>query len=279
MSRDISRPIRQKGVVLIVVLWILALLMVLLAAFTSTIRVDRQVASDVVQRAKARAASDAAVGYLAAMHRLGGDDWQNLIGQTLILPGPDRIRFRIIPEEAYVSLTGASQELLTQLIGGLASTGQFSVDEVVEAILRWREPAEDSQPTSGDGRAVHSLDELLTLPGVTRRFIEALQPLVTMDSEHEGVMLQYAAAPLLQLLEGAVSGDLDAQQQAEAAEAVEQSGEWSADTAGELYRIQVELVATQPRKVEATVKSSDDAGFQIVRMNEYNSRFDLSRPR
>ncbi len=267
MSRVAGMSARQHGVVLIVVLWVLALLMVLLAAFSTTVRVDRQVASELILRAKGRAATDAAVAYLSAMHRLSEEQWQALLGQTLILPGEDPVRFRVLPEEAYVSMTGGSQELLLQLVASIDDT--VSPAPVVDAILSWREA---DQEAAGFGQVVvHSLDELLVVPGVTQQFLERMRPFVTFDSQHEGVALRYASWPLRRMLLGDTASERPEPDTAGPAEG-------DASVSGDIYRIQVEVAQStgKARKVEVTVSfGGEGEGLRLLRINEYTARFDL----
>ena len=62
--------IRQKGVVLIVVIWIVVLLSVLLLGFSSMLKVERQVTIETTQRIQARASADAVLQYLAYSQNL-----------------------------------------------------------------------------------------------------------------------------------------------------------------------------------------------------------------
>ncbi|MDH0896631.1 MULTISPECIES: type II secretion system protein GspK [unclassified Pseudomonas] len=269
---------RERGAVLIVVLWVLALLVVLLAAFSSSVRVDRQVSSELIIRAKGRAATDAVLAYLSAMHRLGGDQWTELPGQVLLLPGADRARFRMIPEEAYVSLAGASPELLGLLLEGISPDGVDSA-MLVESILARRQ----GLPPDEDGSEVpfsplRSIDELLLLPGFNRELLDRLAPLVTVDSAHEGVAVEFASWPLLRVLAGDRAADLSDRRADESFRATDYvSPELAAAPGGSLYRLQVE-VGERPdrRKIEVTVMFGEGKdGYRIVRWNEYTARFDL----
>ncbi|TRX74083.1 general secretion pathway protein GspK [Pseudomonas mangiferae] len=284
-----ERPINQRGVVLIVVLWIVALLTVLLVAFSASVKVDRNIASEIVYRARTRAAAEAALHYLVAVQRIGNDTWTTLPGQVLILPFAQGARFRLVPEEAYVSLIGAPPALLSQVIGQVAK-GDTDVEKVVEAIVARREGAlaQNGGPLQApaDGSAapptpqLASIDELMLLPGVSRTWLDRLAPLVTVDGEQTGVDVLHASLPVLR----AVTGD-----EGKAAALYEKRGDADVNPAdyidpalysppeGSLYRLQVEVrAAGKPQQVEVTVMFGDGPdGYRIVRWNEYTARFNL----
>jgi len=273
-------------VVLIVVLWIVALLTILLAAFSASVRVDKNIASEIVYRARTRAAAEAALHYLVAVQRVGDDTWKTLPGQVLILPFADGARFRLIPEEAYISLIGAPPELLSQAIAQVAD-GETDIQQVVEAIVARREGAlaqNGEQPPADNGGIstpqLASIDELMLLPGVSRQWLDRLAPLVTVDGEQAGVDVAHASLPVLL----AVTGD-----EGKARALYEKRGDPNLNPAdyidpalysapeGALYRLQVEVKAAgKPQQVEVTVMFGDEPdGYRIVRWNEYTARFDL----
>lgn len=273
---------RQKGVVLIVVLWVLALLMILLAAFSTSVRIDRQISSELVQRAQARAGMDAALAYLAAIQKIGGETWTGLKGQVFILPLPSgRVRFRLIPEEAYLSLTGAPEDLLRMLISGLASE-QTDLETAIRSLLDRRLPqqtgsaADDtSTPTK---QPMHATEELLLLPGFDRPLVERMTPFVTVDSAHTGLAVNFSSPELLGLITGdpRIVAALQSAPEGSMDDAAFNPG-FATAPAGRIFRLQVEVGEDQQRrKAEVTVifgEGSED--YQVVRWNEYNPRFDL----
>ncbi|MGP9824422.1 hypothetical protein JLK41_02985 [Ectopseudomonas khazarica] len=262
----------QRGVVLIIVLWVLALLMLLLAAFSTSVRVDSQLAAEVSQRVRARAAADAALAYLAGMQRLGGDTWGSLAGQVLVLPLDDeRVRFRLLPEEAYLSLTGAPPELLEPVIAALAGP-QADVALAVSSLMARRLPKQDGQQVE----KLRSVGELLQLPGFDRALVERLSPLVTVDTDQPGVFLPLAPQRLGLLL---LAGDrrlYDAIREG-GGEALGVPPGVLVSPGGRVFRLQVEVgEGRDVRKVEVTIVFGEgDADYQIVRRNEYNPAFYL----
>lgn len=273
---------RQRGVILIVVLWVLALLMLLLAAFSTSVRVDKQIASEIVQRAQARAGADAALAYLAAMQKIGGDTWRALPGEVLILPlASGKVRFRLVPEEAYLSLTGASEELLRLLIAGLASE-RTDVELALASLLERRQPQAATQtPLDNDlppREPLRSVEELLLLPGFDRTLVERIAPLVTIDSDHTGVAVRHAPHRLLTIVTGGDERLVAVLQ--DAPEGLEGAGvnpAYLSAPGGRVFRLQVEVGdGRQRRRTEVTVIFEGGAeDYQSVRWNEYNPRFSL----
>lgn len=282
MITPISKE-QQRGVVLIVVLWVLALLMLLLAAFSTSVRVDRQISSELVQRAQTRAGVDGALAYLAAINKIGGDTWVELRGQVLILPLPSgQVRFRLVPEEAYLSLTGAPEELIKMLIAGLASD-QTDIDLALASLLDRRQLQLTARAQSFEAEELkreplHSIEELLLLPGFDRSLVERMAPLVTIDSRHTGVAVRFATPQLLEL----VTGDqrLAAALQAmpdEIPGGAELPPSFLSAPAGRIFRLQVEAgEGRQRRRAEVTVVFDEEGeDYQIARWNEYNPQFYL----
>ncbi|WP_263143280.1 general secretion pathway protein GspK [Pseudomonas alcaligenes] len=272
---------------LIVVLWIVALLTLLLVAFSTSVRVDKNIASEIVYRAKTRAAAEAALHYLVALQRIGDETWSGLPGQVLILPFSEGARFRLLPEEAFISLVGAPDTLLNQVISRVADD-DTDVEQVVAHIIERREGTvapKEGEAAPAEGPAVPaapllSIDELMLLPGVSRNWLDRLAPLVTVDGTQPGVDVAHASLSVLQ----ALTGD-----DGKAAELYGKQGAADfnpADTIdpalistpeGSLFRLQVEVQAAgKPQQVEVTVMFGDGPdGYRIVRWNEYTARFNL----
>ncbi len=274
----------QRGVVLIVVLWVIALLTLLLVAFSATVRVDRSLSSDIVQRVQGRAAAEAALSYLAAIQRLGREDWPKLQGRVFVLPFDGiQVRFRLIPEEAYISLNGASAELLTQLIQAAAGAG-VDPQPIVERILQRREgvsaePAAEGAPPVLPWRAV---EELGLLPGVSPVWLERLLPVLTLDSPHSGFDAKYASPALLGVVLGKDKAQalLAARSQDDFVVGDFVDPALLATSEGLVFRLQVEVGQGElRRRVEVTSRFGEGpAGYKIIRWNEYTARFDLDLP-
>lgn len=264
------RVAEQRGVVLIVVLWITVLLTVLLVAFTATIKVDRNVATDIVQRVQARAGAEAVLSYLVAIRQSGAYDWSEMTGQVYKLSlNTMQVRFRFIPESAFVSLNAATAEELEAVFNAV---GAENAVDLAEHIVQRREGGVDSQ--TGEVREPQlwmSAFELSRLLDMNPEVYQQVQSWFTVDSDHQGVNVDFAEANLVRALMGAQAEQLLAERadKASFAEAGQEGGD--------VFRVQAELSGTRnKRKIEASVVFGDgELGYRIARWNEYNAHFSL----
>lgn len=247
---------RERGVILLVVLWICALLTVLLAAFSLAVRVDRTVASGVVEQVRGRAAAEAVLNYLAAVRLADSEVWQAMPGEVFILPIDDvRVRFRLLPESAFLNLNTATQEQIAQVFSGL---GLSSADVLASQVVERR--VGGSTGAASDAimpQPWYAVDELIVLGGGLAG-VTNLHELFTVDGQHEGVNTAFASSRLLALL--GLS--------AEVTDAVVEEP---------IYRIQLELGQRQGvRKIEVTAAfDGEGQGYRLHRWNLYNAHFNL----
>ncbi len=270
------RMAQQRGVVLIVVLWITVLLTVLLVAFTATIKVDRDVASDIVQRVQARASAEAVLSYLVAIRQSGAYDWSDMTGQVYKLAlNSMQVRFRFVPERAFVSLNAAPVEDLEVL---LTAAGAENALAIAEYIVLRREGGVDRQTGAlVVAKPWVSPAELSSLVGITPEIYKRIQNWFTVDSDHQSVDLEFAENDLVRALKGADAERFLAERSA--TEPVTGVADFVglAQQSGDLVRVQVELSSTaNKRKIETCVAfGAGDMGYRIARWNEYNARFSL----
>lgn len=269
----------QHGVVLIVVLWIIFLLTVLLVGFTKITKVERDASLDVVQRVTGRASAEAVLSYLAVMKDLGPEIWRPVLGQVLIIPGLQSadIRFRVIPEDSYVSLNGADKETLQLLFASLSPLLDRP-DVLAETIVARRDGDDGSE---AGAKPWGSVNELLLLESVRAEAIQPVLAWLTADSTHKAVNEQYASPALIRALyadraevilatRGLQSEANDRSYDPEGPSLREGRAEESR------FRVQVEAGSGRlMRRLEATVTFDGAAGYRVVRWNEYNASFDL----
>lgn len=265
---------RQGGVVLIVVLWIVSLLTVLLIGFSGVARVERETSVDLLQRVSGRASAEAVLAYLGAVKDLGSDVWEPILGQVLVMPLSPPVRFRVVPEDAFLSLNGASRETLQQVFRALAP--EVRDPEMLADLIVTRRQGDIEAGT--EANPWRSVNELLLLDSVRPDAIQPVLGWLTVDSEHDGVNERYAAPALIQALYP---------DRAEEILAGRGAGNVSVGTDGAdfqsrpvlragmaRFRVQVEAgVEGKARRLEATATFDNAAGYQVVRWNEYNVVF------
>lgn len=269
--------VKQRGVVLVVVLWVVVLLTVLLAAFTATVKVDRHVATDVVESIQARASADGVISYLSAIRKADPELWPDMLGQVYKLQlNTMLVRFRIIPETAYVDLNTASVELLQQLFeAAQLPDAQYLAERIVER----RSGAVDEQ--TGEQLRPEPFTSVLNLTRIPQISVDTgqrIQHWFTVDGQHEGVNMLFAQPSLLRALLPDEAEALLAERNERGELALESiNSAFMQPDPGTVMRIQVELSSSaSQRKIEATVRFNDSKlGYHVVRWNEYNAHFSL----
>lgn len=215
-------PGRQRGAVLVLVLWILTLLTFLLGAFSNEIRVENRIVGDMVERIRLRADATAVLNYLAMVARSSPDALGTLEGYELSLPlGNAEVTYRFVPEEAYVSLNAAPPEMLRALIANYP--GELDdVDALVDALVDWRDGDDivtgngaEAAEYAAEGRGygprnapLLSVDELGQVLGFEPDLVDWLRPWVSVASMSAGIDPRFADPELVAMLdtEGKLSG-------------------------------------------------------------------------
>lgn len=268
---------KQQGVVLIVVLWIVVLLTVLLAAFTATVKVDRHVATDVVESVQAHASADGVLGYLSAVRIASPDVWLEMPGEVYKLQLNNvQVRFRLIPETAFVSLKAASVDLLQQVFEAAQVADAQQVAELI--VARRSASINDSTGEEVTPMLLASVLELSQLPQLNMEQLQMIQHWFTVDSQHEGVNLLFAEPRLVYALApDEAEGLIATRAEADSPQLDPVSNAMMQHDLGDIMRVQVELsTSASKRKIEATVAFDDgERGYHVVRWNEYNAHFSL----
>lgn len=207
--------VQQRGLVLVVVLWVVALLAVMAGSFAYSMRTETQLAAFGVDRAKARALAAAAINY-AMLHQLDPQaalrwpadgqprDWR--FGEGLA---------RIVIQDAggKIDLNRADRLLLRGLFAQVGGVPEEALDGLLDAVEDWRDPdnvrllngAEDeeyraagrSPPKNGPFESVLELQQVL---GVTPALYRRLAPALTVYANHPGLNPAFASAAALSAL-------------------------------------------------------------------------------
>lgn len=254
------RPAQQTGVVLIVVLWIIALLTVLLAAFTLNLKVERQVAADAGHTVQLHAATEAVLEYLSALNAVGAEEWPEMPGEVFELElNRYAVRFRLLPETAYVSVNGARAETLERLFAAMELPDPAAV---AQTVVERREEGTDSQ--TGEPIPAQPWRSVLHLARELSLTIDQLEPFAhwfTFYSTHEDPALAFTSPDVLDAL---------------GLEAVDDE-EGAVVPMDAVFRLQVELLGgSSRRKIEVVTEFSGGAGgYRVLHWNEYNAKFTL----
>ena len=204
----------QRGMVLVIVLWIVTLLAVMAGGFAYSMRVETRLATTAVERAQARALAEAGMAYALAWQLdpelqkqwpPNGDphDW---------MFGGGRVRIEVTNASGLVNLNNAGSDLLKALLAG-AGVAAADQDRLVDAIQDWRDPDDQPLPHGAEkteyraaGRPgpknanFDSVDELGQVLGVTRELHERLAGVTTVFSLSANVSPELAPAAVLRAL-------------------------------------------------------------------------------
>lgn len=216
MSRIESRHrlVGQRGMVLVIVLWIVTLLAVMAGGFAYSMRVGTRLATSAVERAQARALAEAGVAYALAW-QLDPDaqkQWPPNGDPRKWTFGGGRLRIEVTNASGLVNLNNAGSELLKALLAGVGVEAG-DLDRLADAIQDWRDPDDQPMP-HGAERAEYraaglpgpknanfeSVDELGQVLGVTRELQERLASMTTVFSYESTVNPELAPAQVLRAL-------------------------------------------------------------------------------
>jgi len=206
---------RQRGVVLVVVLWLVVLLTVIGSSHARNMRIETTLAFNHVGTAKARALAEAGINR-AIMELFVSDTatrWQFNGTAYPIQLDSGSVNIAIRDASGLLDLNRAGP---VQLGAVLAAAGAEEADsqQLVDAILDWRDKdqlrrlhgAEDNDYRhagldwgSRDGLFA-SVDELRYVLDMTHELFERLAPYLTVHSSQKDVNLKYAPAWLFSAL-------------------------------------------------------------------------------
>ncbi|MCB1775959.1 MAG: general secretion pathway protein GspK [Candidatus Competibacteraceae bacterium] len=206
----------HRGMVLVIVLWIITLLAVMAGSFAYSMRVETRLASSAVDRAQARALIEAGVAYALAwqMDAQAQQQWPangDLHEWTF---GGGRMRIRVEDAAGRISLNNADPRLLRQTLLGIGMA-EADVDHAVAAIEDWRDLDDQTRPSGAEsaeysalGRPgprnapFDSVDELQQVLGFNREIAQRLAEVATVETRISGVNPALASFAVLRVVTG-----------------------------------------------------------------------------
>jgi len=208
---------KQKGVVLVAVLWIVVLLMVVTSGVVSQYRTQQRLVGNIVVRAQAEAAAAGGVYYL--IHILNG----NISSGNKVLPdatyriqlGDMEVVGKILDERGKVDLNASPGELIRGVMLGAGLSLELS-DALTDTILDWRDNdhlrrlhgAEDADyRRAGFSHEVKdapfdTVDELRQVMGMTPEIFARVREGFTVHTGKADINPQYAPLVVLRAIPG-----------------------------------------------------------------------------
>ena len=209
---------RQKGVALVLVLWVMTLLAVIAGNFAFSMRGEAQIARNLMVNAQAKARADAGVqlAWFELMKPSADPQrWQaNGVAYEVVIDGGP-VRVSILDESGKIDLNTASDELLKGLFrsAGLAEDASSSL---LNAVLDWRSPGdlrrlngakEEQYRAAGrnygpSNAPFETVDELQRVLGMSTELFRRLAPAVTVYSRQTGINPMFAPREALLAVSG-----------------------------------------------------------------------------
>ena len=221
-----ASPSRQRGVALVLALWLTVLLTVLATTFAFSMRNEALAARNAVSSAQARAIADGAIERMAfelSRPRLP-DSW---IADGLPhswADGEASVTASAVDEGARIDLNAAPDALLRSLLMVVGGVDDPTAAMLVDRIVDWRDPDDLKRPNGAeeaDYRAAGSkyrpsnapfeaVSDLTRVLGMTTEIYERLAPTLTVFSRQPGVNSQTATRTVLLALPGVTVEQVDA---------------------------------------------------------------------
>jgi general secretion pathway protein K len=208
----------ERGVALLIVLWILLLLSLLGAAFLATSRSTLLVARNSTESARAEALADAGItrGVLALQDPNPAFQWRADGTPHVWRFGGGTVTVSMRAEGGKVDLNAASEDVLAGLFreaGANDALSQSLADEIAarrgnaDTVLPQNVPDGTIDPNEPPFATV---DDLARLPGMTAALFHAVEPLVTIYSRVPTVDPMTASREVLLALPNADPAEIDA---------------------------------------------------------------------
>lgn len=199
---------KQRGVALILVLWILSILMLMAGSFTLTMRRESAAVTGIRAQAEAQAAAQAGIALVQAMllhddenkrWRVDGSIYEIHFAHSIM-------RIQIQSQAGKIDINSAPVSLLHHVLqfAPLDKQAQLNLEN---AILDWRDADDDTRPFGAEKEAYHraklhyaprnkpfrSMEELQMVRGMTSDVLNWMQPLFTVYAAGQ-TEVEYAVA-------------------------------------------------------------------------------------
>ena len=205
---------KERGMILVVVLWFITCIALLVASLNQTVQSATTVIRDEITASQTTSVLDAGL-QIAAFHMVQTGEKQWIAdGRTYreVINGIP-IGIRIFDESGKVDLNRAKPELLTRFLQRFVTTPRTAID-LTNAIVRVREaagvrdPQQDEKPKiasldagektkTNEKRAFAHITQLLDVPGFTYKLYSVLEPHITVYNRRGKINVNTAAREVM----------------------------------------------------------------------------------
>lgn len=217
---------RERGVALLLVIWVVTLLLVIAGSFLYAMRTDARAARNAAHIARADALAHAAVSraLLELFKPQGSPDVWRRDGESRVWSFEGaQVRLRLTDESAKIDINFANNELLKGLFRS-AGLGEEDAARLLDAVLDWRDQdslkrplgAEDSDYVQAGLKGqpanypFQSTEELQLVLGMRPEVYQRIAPMITVHSRQAGVNPLVAPRSVLLTIPGVSAEAVDA---------------------------------------------------------------------
>lgn len=213
----------ERGIALLVVIWVLALLAILIIGFSSDARTELLLARNHYESASARAIADAGVSLaiFGILDPAPEAQWPADGRLREVSYADGTIRIRIQDEGGKIDLNAAPPELLAGLLSTTGGLSPGDAASLAQAIDQYRQALQQADAAVGPRRTLRSMvrrqanafrviEDLRLVPGVTREIYDRIAPFITVYSGVGDVDPLTAPAEVLRSLPGVNAGEVEA---------------------------------------------------------------------
>ena len=211
------KNISQKGIALVLVLWILALLTVMATGYSYTMRTEIKLTANLLHSTQAKAIAEAGIWYTVAelLKPQHEQSWKSDGSIYTLDFNQGTFNISIQDEAGKIDLNTALSEILDGLLRSVDVPEEERLS-ILQSILDWRdkdnlvrsEGAEDNDYElldydygAKDG-PFNTVDELQLVMGMTPSLFKKLKPALTIHSHQPGIRPQVASKEVLLALPG-----------------------------------------------------------------------------
>lgn len=222
-----SRESPQRGIALVMALWLTVLLAVIASGFAYSMRGEALAARNTLSLAQARAAADGAVErtvFELARPRGLFEAWKADGLPHSWKDGEIEITATATDEGGRVDLNVGAEPLLRGLLQNVGGLEREAAQRVLEAIVDWRDPDELRRPNGAEAadyraaglahvptnRFFESTGELGRVLGITPELMAKLADSVTVYAKQPGINPAVASRDVLLALPGITAAQVDA---------------------------------------------------------------------
>lgn len=207
--------LRQQGLALVIVIWILTLLTLMAGSFAMSMRRDSSVSLAIKNNAQALALAESGIMRAVFMLNHAEPDmrWQADGTVYEIVTDESRVRLRIFAESGKIDINASSEAQIGALLKWVLQD-DWQQQQLLNALLDWRDADDDTRTQGAERRqynqaglsygpnnaAFQSLEELQLVLGMNERIFSAIRPFITVYSGETEVNQRFALPEMLAIL-------------------------------------------------------------------------------